>query len=142
MASVTRRANNPSNGPSPGATGLGKMVGVSVAMVATTESIIRPGRYLADLPGPDRKRRPAEYSFRLKYRADDPAAVGCLASWEVTGGRTVYQIDLEQTVGGWRHWHCTCADAVFRAGPHGQVCKHVLGLRAFGWPLTELPASV
>lgn len=103
-------------------------------MVATNESVVRSGRCSVDLPGPSRKRLPVEYSFRLKYRGEDPTAVGCLASWEVTGGREPYQIDLEQVAGGWRHWHCTCADAVFRAGPFGRVCKHVLALRAITVP--------
>lgn len=94
-------------------------------------------RYSVILPGPGRKRQPGEYSYRLIHRCDDPRAVGCLAIWEVTGGRDQYQIALEQKPGGWRVWHCTCADAVYRAEPLGRVCKHVIGLLAFGPPVSE-----
>src|SRR5205085_4856090 len=32
-----------------------------------------------------------------------------------------------------RHaWHCTCADAVYKAEEQGRVCKHVQGLLEFG----------
>ena len=94
-------------------------------------------RYSVVLPGPDRKRKPGEYAYRLIYQCGDAKAVGCLGVWEVTGGRDVYQIALEQQIGGWRVWHCTCADAVYRAEPQGRVCKHVLGLLALGPPLTD-----
>lgn len=94
-------------------------------------------RYRVVLPGPNRKRLPGEYSYRLVYRGDDIRSAGCLGIWEVTGGRDLYQVALEQQAGGWRVWHCTCADAVYRAEPRGRVCKHVLGLLAFGPPLTD-----
>ncbi|MFL5329772.1 MAG: hypothetical protein ACJ8C4_12745 [Gemmataceae bacterium] len=94
-------------------------------------------RYSVVLPGPDRKRQPGEYAYRLIYRCNDSHVVGCLAAWEVDGGRDQYQVALEQQPGGWRVWHCTCADAVYRAEPQGRVCKHVLGLLAFGPPLVD-----
>jgi len=106
-------------------------------LMTVTPTVPEHPRYSVVLPGPDRKRLPGEYSYRLAYRCDDPEVIGCLAAWEVAGGRDVYQIALEQQRGGWRVWHCTCADAVYRAEPQGRVCKHVLGLLAFGPPITE-----
>jgi len=84
------------------------------------------------LPGPDRRRSPVVYGFRLQYRSRTLDEPGCLATWRVTGGREEYQIALERDAGGWLHWHCTCADAVFRGQPTGRACKHVLGLSALG----------
>jgi hypothetical protein len=84
------------------------------------------------LPGPDRRRTPAVYDFRLSFRSRDLDRPGCLATWQVTGGRDEYQVALERDEGGWLHWHCTCADAVFRSERAGRACKHVLGLSALG----------
>ena len=69
------------------------------------------------------------------YRNPDVQAPGCVTHWEVLGGRTPYQIALERDESGRHHWHCTCADAVYRAEEQGRVCKHVEGLFAFGPPL-------
>jgi hypothetical protein len=84
------------------------------------------------IPGPDRRRTPKSYAFRLTYRSRDVESAGCLATWEVTGGREGYQVALERDAGGWLHWHCTCADAVYRSEGRGRACKHVLGLSALG----------
>lgn len=84
------------------------------------------------LPGPDRKRTAAVYDFRLTYRSRELQAAGCLATWQVRGGREEYQVALERDAGGWLHWHCTCADAVYRSERIGRACKHVLGLSALG----------
>jgi hypothetical protein len=85
------------------------------------------GRLLAVLPGPDRKRSPAEYRYRLVYRNPTPSEDGCLMVWEVVGGRLPYQIAVERT-GRTTRWHCTCADAVYREGHTQHRCKHVRGL--------------
>lgn len=81
------------------------------------------------IPGADRNRKPAAYQFRPTYRGreDEP---GCVMAWEVTGGRTPYQIAVERKPDGKKRWHCTCADAVYR-GEHDlyHECKHVRGLR-------------
>lgn len=83
------------------------------------------------LPGPDRKRTPAAYHFRVTYRNPAPAEPGCVMTWDVTGGRLPYQIALEQTPAGDRRWHCSCADAVYRGEDDpGHACKHVRGLMA------------
>ena len=82
------------------------------------------------LPGSDRKRRPAPYHYRITFRARPPVAPGCIATWEVYGGREEYQITLEKSPGNELLWHCTCPDAVYRANdnnPH--YCKHIRGLR-------------
>lgn len=81
------------------------------------------------IPGPDRKRNLAAYTYRVAYRAPDPRDVGCVAAWEVGGGRLPYQVALERTEAGNLHWHCSCADAVYRGEKiQGHVCKHVAGL--------------
>src|SRR5436309_5139756 len=80
------------------------------------------------LPGPDRKKTPRDYYYRLIYRSQNPAAAGCVMLWEVTGGRQVYQIAWERTTAGKSQLHCTCADAIFRGESAGRYCKHVLGL--------------
>lgn len=82
------------------------------------------------LPGPDRKRRPSPYHFRVTYRNPEPDEAGCLMTWDVYGGRETYQVALERTADGRAEWHCTCPDAVY----HGETrsahrCKHVQGLR-------------
>src|SRR5438128_853323 len=87
----------------------------------------------AALPGPTRKRTPSPYCYRLVYRNDDAAAVGCALQWDVLGGREVYQVALERLASGRLRWHCTCADAVYRGDNAQQyVCKHVRGLQALG----------
>ena len=42
-----------------------------------------------------------------------------------------YQIALERDDAARHFWHCTCADAVFKAEEQGRVCKHVQGLLDF-----------
>jgi hypothetical protein len=87
---------------------------------------------IQQLPGPDRKRQPSLYHFRLTYRNPERNQPGCQMTWAVSGGRMSYQIALEQTEGGERRWHCSCADAVYRGGVDVRhVCKHVDGLRQF-----------
>jgi hypothetical protein len=95
----------------------------------TTEA--QPIVYLAMLPGPDRKRSRSVYHYRLAYRSACPDQPGCAALWEVIGGRTPYQVALERDDAGRYFWHCTCADAVYRAEEQGRVCKHVQGLLDF-----------
>lgn len=83
------------------------------------------------LPGPDRKRTPAAYQFRVTYRNPEPGAPGCAATWAVTGGREEYQIAAERTADGHTRWHCTCPDAVYRGEDHhAYCCKHLQGLQA------------
>jgi hypothetical protein len=84
------------------------------------------------LPGPDRKRTPGLYHYRLVHRSPHPDQPGCVGQWEVLGGRMPYQVSLERTDAGRHAWHCTCADAVYRAEEQGRVCKHVRGLLDFG----------
>src|SRR5438876_2270855 len=84
------------------------------------------------LPGPDRKRLPKNYRYRLAYRNADPEAIGCVMLWEVRGGRTSYQIAIERDETGAMRSHCTCADAVFRGHVHDHVCKHVRGFLKLG----------
>ena len=82
------------------------------------------------LPGPDRKRQPSPYHYRVTYRNPDPSEPGCLMTWDVLGGRERYQIALELTAEGDTTWHCTCADAVYHGeNNHAHRCKHVSGLR-------------
>ncbi|MBY0512789.1 MAG: hypothetical protein K2P78_02640 [Gemmataceae bacterium] len=81
------------------------------------------------LPGPDRKRTGSLYHYRVTYRSPDPSEPGCAMAWEVAGGRDTYQIFLERTAAGEKHWHCTCPDAVYRGEDHPEhSCKHVQGL--------------
>ena len=81
------------------------------------------------LPGPDRKKTPAPYHFRVTYRNPEPGEEGCVATWEVLGGREEYQISLERATAGELIWHCTCADAVYHADyRNAHHCKHVQGL--------------
>ncbi len=82
------------------------------------------------LPGPDRKRIPSPYHFRVTYRNPNPGEPGCVTTWEVRGGRDEYQISLERTDDGSMIWHCTCPDAVYHADyRHACGCKHVQGLK-------------
>jgi hypothetical protein len=86
----------------------------------------------AALPGPTRKRTPSPYCYRLTYRNPSSRDEGCVLSWDVLGGREIYQVALERRRSGQLRWHCSCADAVYRGdnGPH--TCKHVRGLQALG----------
>ena len=86
------------------------------------------GTMTVTLPGRDRKRTPAAYSYRATYRAPDAAAPGCVMTWQVGGGRQAYQIALERTAAGRLAWHCSCADAVYRGDATPHRCKHVVGL--------------
>jgi hypothetical protein len=86
------------------------------------------------LPGPDRKRTEQTYCYRLTYRNPVDSEVGCVMTWEVSGGRLTYQIALERDRAGELHLHCTCADAVYRADEEGRQCKHLRGLLAFASP--------
>lgn len=88
------------------------------------------GQMKLALPGPDRKRAPAEYAFRVTYRGPDFTDTGCVMTWDVTGGREPYQVSLERTDAGGLRWHCSCADAAYRGdGDARHLCKHVAGLR-------------
>lgn len=83
------------------------------------------------LPGPDRKRAPAPYLFRVTYKNPDLSEPGCVMTWNVTGGREEYQIAAERTADGHLNWHCTCPDAVYHGEyRHAYCCKHVHGLQA------------
>lgn len=92
---------------------------------------------LAILPGPDRKRTASFYHYRLLYRSPEPQAPGCVLTWEVHGGRQSYQVTLERQDTGALRWHCTCADAVYRAENEGRYCKHLDGLLHLGRLLTD-----
>jgi hypothetical protein len=84
------------------------------------------------LPGPDRKRSPRFYQYRLAFRNPEPGCVGCVATWDVVGGREPYRVDLERSEQGGFYWHCSCADATFRgAGEQEHFCKHVRALADF-----------
>lgn len=94
------------------------------------------------LPGPDRKRQPVPYHYRITFRAPDATRdePGCVATWEIYGGREEYQLSLERTVGGELLWHCTCPDSTYRAhdnNPH--YCKHIRALRELFALVTPLP---
>ena len=45
---------------------------------------------------PTRKRTPSPYCYRLTYQNPNESAEGCVLSWDVLGGREVYQIALER----------------------------------------------
>jgi hypothetical protein len=89
------------------------------------------------LPGPDRKRTASAYAYRLTYRNPDPAAHGCVMTWEVRGGRSAYQLAVERHAAGEMRVYCTCADAVYRGEVEGHVCKHVSGFLRIGQELQE-----
>ena len=81
------------------------------------------------LPGPDRKRTPSPYHFRITYRNPNPEEVGCVATWDVLGGREEYQVSLERTEEKDLRWHCCCPDSVYREDSQkNYLCKHVRGL--------------
>ena len=83
------------------------------------------------LPGPERRRKPSAYSYRLIY-INPEQKLGCQRLWEVVGGRQSYQIALERDARQNLHLHCTCADAIYRKDNEGRFCKHVLGLLELG----------
>lgn len=88
------------------------------------------------LPGPDRKRNLAPYYFRYSYYNPLLNEPGCVATWEVIGGRDTYQISLERTKREKLSWHCTCPDAVYRGEQKpGHRCKHVQGLQNLFAPM-------
>jgi hypothetical protein len=92
-------------------------------------TLTQPPMIVRPLPGPDRKRTPAAYLYRVVYRAPDAKEPGCVMAWEVAGGRLPYQIALERTAAGRLVWHCSCADAVYRGEDDPKHrCKHVQGL--------------
>jgi hypothetical protein len=91
-----------------------------------------PAEVHALLPGPTRKRQRSTYCYRLTYRNSDPTATGCALLWDVHGGREVYQVVLERAENGGLHWHCTCADAIYRGENAPHLCKHIRGICAIG----------
>jgi hypothetical protein len=62
-------------------------------------------------------------------------------AWEVSGGRSPYQIAVEREENGRLRLHCTCADAVFRAELEGRFCKHVLGFLQTGLAVAHEAAA-
>lgn len=91
------------------------------------------------LPGPTRKRADTTYCYRLTYHNPNDTDIGCVMTWEITGGRLAYQIAVEREETGTLRLHCTCADAVYRGEEEGHTCKHVRALLAFGTPSVTLP---
>ena len=88
------------------------------------------GLTLQVLPGPDRKRTPQPYRYRIIYRSPEPDSAGCLMTWSVEGGQIDYQVTLERLPEGGTAWHCTCADQVYRSdGDPKHQCKHIKGLK-------------
>lgn len=113
-------------------------------MLTTTEQIEtheEPVILYARIPGPDRKRTPARYSYRLTYRDLESRGPCCIFVWEVSGGRLPYQIALERDEAGALRMHCTCADAVYRGDNEARFCKHVRGLLYFGQAPEESPPA-
>ena len=93
------------------------------------EAVPGIGMLLTLLPGPSRKRDRTLYRYRITYRNPDVEEPGCLMTWSVEGGRELSQVALERDPAGDLHWHCTCADAVYRSELRaGHRCKHVQGL--------------
>jgi hypothetical protein len=89
----------------------------------------KPKSLSVTLPGANRKRDLASYTYRVTYRSPSPDVIGCLMTWEVSGGRLPYQVALERTTGFQLRWHCDCADAVYRGHDRFQYqCKHIAGL--------------
>ncbi len=102
---------------------------------------LAPAVVFTALPGPTRKRTPSPYCYRLTFRNPDPGASGCALSWDVMGGREVYQIALERLPSGQLRWHCSCADAVYRGERQPHTCKHVRGLQGVGRERFELTVT-
>ncbi|CAN5238784.1 hypothetical protein BH10PLA2_BH10PLA2_08510 [soil metagenome] len=100
-------------------------------MTAPQEPEYDLAEILVSLPGPQRRRSPTPYRYRLVYINPEKHA-GCQRQWEVLGGRQPYQIALEKDPRGNLHLHCTCADAIYRKDNEGRFCKHVLGLLEIG----------
>ena len=98
------------------------------------DSFLAASTFFVPVPGPDRKRTIHPYHYRVTYCAHDSNEVGCAVAWEVSGGRLSYQVALEREEDGGFRWHCTCADAIYRAENEGRHCKHVNGLLALGRP--------
>jgi hypothetical protein len=96
------------------------------------------------LPGPTRQRSERSYTYRLKYLNLHPERAGCLMTWEVEGGRLLYQIAVERQEGGGLRCHCTCADAIYRAEEEGRACKHVRGFLDWyqGTRVDDLPGRM
>jgi hypothetical protein len=110
-----------------------------------TATQTNPGFTLV-LPGPTRKRMPSHYSYRLAYRNPDHDEIGCVAIWDVLGGREEYQILLERAENTELLWHCCCADSVYRQNDqHTHHCKHVRGLfeifETIGTPICQSPVA-
>jgi hypothetical protein len=98
------------------------------------------------LPGPDRKRSYSLYQYSITYRNPTPKELGCVMTWNVTGGRQSYQIAAERTPGGDLRWHCSCADAIYRGEDNpDHRCKHVRGLietlPTIGTPVCRVSAA-
>ena len=98
------------------------------------DTYLAASAFFTPVPGPDRKRTVRPYLFRVTYCNADPLEAGCAMTWAVSGGRLSYQIALERTEEGDLRWHCTCADAIFRAENEGRHCKHVKALLSLGRP--------
>jgi hypothetical protein len=113
-------------------------------MVAAIEpkqtELVQPVVLYAELPGPDRKRTPAPYAYRLLHKDLDTQGPTCVMMWEVLGGRLTYQIALERDDVGSLRMHCTCADHVYRGEEEGRFCKHIRGLLDIG-RLTLAPSQ-
>jgi hypothetical protein len=109
-------------------------------MVQKRRGAVRPQHpfvIFASLPGPTRKRTESPYCYRLTYQNPEPEAEGCALTWDVMGGRDIYQVALERLASGRVRWHCTCADAVYRSERQAHTCKHVRGLQAIGRPTVQ-----
>jgi hypothetical protein len=98
-----------------------------------------PAPLVTFLPGSDRKRTAAPYQYRIRYLNPQADAAGCVMIWEVSGGRSIYQVALERTDAGTLRLHCTCADAVFRGDDQGHFCKHIHGLLKLSEPSHPVP---
>jgi hypothetical protein len=106
-------------------------------MAQSKQSTRSLGLVTVILPGADRLRSLTLYQYRVTYKNTDPHELGCVMTWDVTGGRLLYQVAAERLASGELRWHCTCADAVYRGenNPH-HCCKHVQGL------LETMPTSL
>ena len=105
------------------------------------DSFLTASTFFRPVPGPSRKRTIQPYLFRVVHRSADPQEPGCALSCEVFGGRLSYKVDLERRENGFYRWHCTCADAVYRAENEGRHCKHIKAILALGRPILEGPVE-